>query len=92
MSDVLTTDEVADLLECEPKTIEEKLRRGELPGVKLGRSWMCPRQALLETLNDLAKKNLAEHLGEAPPIADLPGSRLGKRRTAPPLPKWQTSP
>lgn len=92
MNEVLTTDEVADLLECEPKTIEEKLRRGELPGVKLGRSWMCPRQALLETLNDLAKKNLAEHLAIAPPIAYLPSSQRGTKRTAPPLPKWPTNP
>lgn len=90
MSDVLTTDEVADLLECEPKTIEEKLRRGELPGVKFGRSWMLPRQALLETLNDLARKNLAEHLGEAPSIEnfDKKYGRVNLRKALPLLPKF----
>ena len=88
MSDVLTTDEVADLLECEPKTIEEKLRRGELPGVKFGRSWMLPRQALMETLNDLARKNLAEHLQVAQPLAN----RGGTKRTAPTLPKFPKFP
>lgn len=92
MGDILSTQEVAELLECESKTVEEKLRRGELPGVKLGRSWMCPRQALFETLNELAKKNLAEHLGAAPPIAGLTNSQRGKRHTAPTLPKWPTSP
>lgn len=92
ISEVLTTDEVAEMLECEPKTVEEKLRRGELPGVKLGRSWMCPKQALLETLNDLAKKNLADHIPIAPPIACLPSSQRGTRRSAPPLPKWPTNP
>lgn len=90
MSDVLTTDEVADLLECEPKTIEEKLRRGELPGVKFGRSWMLPRQALMETLNDLARKNLAEHLDKAPAIEnfDKKYGRVNLRKALPHLPKF----
>jgi excisionase family DNA binding protein len=91
MNPVLTTDEVADLLECEPETVEDKLRRGELPGIKLGRSWMCPRDALMETLNDLAKKNL-ETRHVPLPIGALPTTRRGTKRIAPPLPKWPTSP
>ena len=57
MSDILTKDEVAALLDCEPSTIEEKARTRELPGVKVGRSWIFPREALLKRLNEMALGN-----------------------------------
>ena len=52
--EILTRDEVAALLDCEPKTVEMKVRAGELPGVKFGRSWVFPRDALMQRLNDMA--------------------------------------
>lgn len=58
MNDILTTNEVAELLQCEVQTVEDRLRGGDLPGVKFGRSWMCPRYALLEAVNDLARQNI----------------------------------
>ena len=57
MNDVLDETEVAALVDCEPKTIQEKARLGELPAIKFGRSWRFPRAALLDALNDLAKAN-----------------------------------
>lgn len=54
MSDILNKDEVAALLDCEPATVEEKARKGELPGVKIGRSWRFPREALMRRLNEMA--------------------------------------
>lgn len=83
MIDVMTTNEVADLLDCEVKLVEERLRCGELPGLKMGRSWLCPRQALMETLNDLARSNLGVRMA-ATPIAGRPVSQRGRKRTAPP--------
>jgi excisionase family DNA binding protein len=52
--EILTKQEVAQLLDCELSTIEEKARTRELPGVKIGRSWIFPRQALLQRLNEIA--------------------------------------
>lgn len=52
--DILNKDEVADLLDCEPSTVEEKARTRELPAVKIGRSWLFPRQALMQRLNEMA--------------------------------------
>jgi excisionase family DNA binding protein len=60
MSDILTKDEVAALLDCEPSTIEEKARTRELPGVKIGRSWVFPREALLKRLNEIALRVATE--------------------------------
>lgn len=57
MNDVLNEVEVAAILDCEPKTVQEKARSGELPAVKFGRSWRFPRVALLQSLNDMALAN-----------------------------------
>jgi excisionase family DNA binding protein len=58
--DVLTEQEVAHILDCEPSTIQEKARRGELPGIKVGRSWRFPRIALLQALNEKALANIPQ--------------------------------
>lgn len=57
MAAVMSEDEVAALLDCEPKTVQEKARMGELPGVKFGRSWRFPKSALLEALHNKALAN-----------------------------------
>jgi len=57
MNDILTEEEVADILGCEVQTIQEKARTGELPGVKYGRPWRFPRTALLECLHEKAMAN-----------------------------------
>ena len=57
MNDVLNEAEVAEILDCEPSTVQEKARLGELPAIKFGRSWRFPRVALLESLNARALAN-----------------------------------
>jgi len=83
MNDILTTDEVADLLQCDVVTVENKLRKGELPGIKPGRSWMCPRVALMEVLNQQAHQNIAVYI--APPPMSVPAQRGRRRSTIPDL-------
>lgn len=81
MNDILTTNEVADLLQCDVTTVEDKLRRGELPGIKPGRSWMCPRVALLEVLNQQAHQNISVRPSRQPLNSPTPVQR-GRRRSA----------
>lgn len=57
MKDVLDENEVAEILDCEPSTVQEKARAGELPAVKFGRSWRFPRAALMEALHKKAMEN-----------------------------------
>jgi len=81
MNEILTKDEVAALLDCEPTTIEEKARRRELPGLKIGRSWIFPKEALMQRLNEIA---LRPPEPSPPPLAQV---RQGnQRRTLPVLP------
>lgn len=52
--EIMRKEEVAEWLDCEPSTVEEKARNRELPAVKIGRSWLFPRQAMLQRLNEMA--------------------------------------
>lgn len=79
-SDILSKEEVADMLDCEPSTVEEKARNHELPAVKIGRSWLFPRQALLQRLNEMAL---------ARPVVSRPRAvayEVQKKRSPPALP------
>lgn len=51
---VLSKEEVASLLQCDPATIEIKARTGELPAVKIGRSWVFMRETLFAKLFELS--------------------------------------
>jgi excisionase family DNA binding protein len=47
-SDLLTPDEVADVLRIQRSTVLDRLRRGALPGRKFGKSWLILRSQLEE--------------------------------------------
>lgn len=48
--DVLTLDQLAELLQVDEKTVRALAAKGDLPGRKLGREWRFSRQAVLEWL------------------------------------------
>lgn len=83
MKDVMSKDEVAEILDCEPVTVEEKARTGELPGVKFGRSWIFPRTALLECLNAKALENTKSRASKKP---DAKAVKNPFKRSPPALP------
>lgn len=51
---VLSVDDMAALLSCSAKTVEDLARRGELPGLKPGGGWIFPAGALAQRLDELA--------------------------------------
>ncbi|WP_120966792.1 helix-turn-helix domain-containing protein [Comamonas sp. lk] len=68
-SDIYTAVQIASLLKCDKETAEERIRSGDLPGIKFGKSWVIPRQALLQCLNEMALSEAAQRK------AELQGSR-----------------
>lgn len=46
---------LAAALGCEPETVQQQALAGVLPGVKFGRGWVFPREAVLEALNRAAR-------------------------------------
>jgi hypothetical protein len=81
---VLDVDQVAELLRCAPKTVQERARLGELPGLMWGRDWVFPVGALARRLDELALANKPAPAA-ASPSAVLVQMNAGKRpRRAPP--------
>jgi excisionase family DNA binding protein len=48
--DVLTIEQLAELLQVDEKTVRSLATKGELPGRKVGRQWRFSRQAVLDWL------------------------------------------
>jgi excisionase family DNA binding protein len=57
--DVLTIDQLAELLQVDEKTVRSLAAKGELPGRKLGRQWRFSRQAVLDWLATPERKRRA---------------------------------
>jgi excisionase family DNA binding protein len=45
-TDVMTTEELAEYLKLDPQTVYRKFRKGELPGVRIGKSIRFNRQVI----------------------------------------------
>lgn len=47
----LTVNQVAELLQVEPRTIRRNIEFGEIPARKIGRVWRIPKSFVLPYLN-----------------------------------------
>lgn len=90
MSDILDEHEVGALLACEASTVLAMARECQLPGIKLGRSWRFPREALLQWINRRALDHTVAKTPKAVPkaIAKAPP----KRKAPPSLPTLSGQP
>lgn len=105
MTEILTIERVAELLQCDSDTAAVQLNAGQLPGVKFGRRWVIPAQAFYERLHVLAIEQAAERRAaiadrRAAAVAqgaallvqgDQPAARGRKRRPLPQLPPLPTA-
>jgi excisionase family DNA binding protein len=57
--DVLTVEQLAELLQVDDKTVRALAAKGELPGRKLGRHWRFSRQAVFDWLATPERKRRA---------------------------------
>lgn len=78
---VLNAEEVAEALDCDVDTVNRRAASGDLPGIKIGRSWAFPIQALEDCLNEMAKIQMKTR--KNPPSQIRMRNRPG--RTAPSL-------
>lgn len=76
---IYNVTQVAELLGCTEEIVAERINTGDLPGVKFGRSWVIPEDALRARLNE---KALQEARDRREPKRIM-GSR---RKPIPPLP------
>ena len=90
MIEVYTAEQVAKVLGCSTKTVEDLARRGELTGIKPGGAWVFPAGALARRLDELALAQAAERRKPAKPLAvsaspASPTRRSGGARALPVL-------
>jgi hypothetical protein len=95
MSDFLTysIEEIKEILGCEEAAAIRRIDAGDLAAVKIGRSWIFPKAAFDQRLNELALEEAAERRlarSKPPPgaIFTQPPQAHGRRRARvpPPLP------
>ena len=88
----MTTDETigsedcAKLLRCTPEQVEELARAGEIPGLKLGRSWLFVRADLLAYLAEKARAEAQERRAKRQPVMNHKPDIKPRRRQPPALP------
>jgi len=56
---ILTVAEAAELLKLKPDSVREYLRRGQLPGRKIGREWRLSERALHDWLSVCGAEGIA---------------------------------
>lgn len=81
---VLDVDQVAQLLRCSPKTVQDRARDGDLPGLKWGIDWVFPIGALLRRLDEIALAQAALRREPNKPSAQLHDIKQRKSRRSPP--------
>lgn len=81
---LMTPEQAAEYLGCKPKTVRVRAARGELPGVKVGRDWRFPSEALDEALRIAAMANMAKRR-PAPTAVAVPKARKSRRSPMPTL-------
>ena len=67
MKEILTAEEVAEMLLCDIVTAADRLNRGVIPGLKFGRSWVIPAAAFYQRLNEMALEEAAQRRAESTP-------------------------
>lgn len=82
MDMIYNVTQVAEMLGCTEEIVAERLNNGDLPGVKFGRSWIIPADALRDRLNQKAMEEARDRRE--------PKRIMSKRRTPPTLPSVKT--
>lgn len=86
-ADTINAEQCAQLLQCNVETAEELTRKGELPGIKFGRSWIYVKADLLTYLAEKARRDAEERrmdLLNRQQVPKIPATSLKLRRKTPP--------
>lgn len=82
---ILVPEEAATLLRCTARTVEDRLRAGDLPGEKFGEGWILPTQALLQRINEIALEKMIERRNRQEKAPAFALVENGGRRAPPAL-------
>lgn len=91
LDETLGVEEAATLLRAEPATVMQFARRGELPGTRIGKSWVFLRDDVMAFLRMQIAQDTEERRQQAanaiiPVATAISPQRDGRRRPVPVLP------
>ena len=78
--ETIGSEDCAKILRCTPEQVEELARAGEIPGLKLGRSWLFVRGDLLAYLAEKAREEALQRRSRRQPAASTPEFNPSHRR------------
>lgn len=84
--DTIDSEDCAKLLHCTPEQVEELARAGDIPGLKLGRSWLFVRSDLLAYLAEKAREEAQQRRAKRQPVMNHKPDIKPRRRQPPMLP------
>lgn len=67
MSETIGSDDCSKMLMCTPELVEEMARLGDIPGLKIGRSWLFVKHDLLSYLAERARAEAQERRAKRQP-------------------------
>lgn len=73
MARILTVEQVAEKLQVKPLTVRDYLRKGKIPGCKLGRAWRVVESDLEQFLSGRPFESAGERISALGICADIPG-------------------
>lgn len=76
--DVLTPEQLAEVLGCTPEHVNALAASRNLPAVKFGRSWRFPAAALARFLDEQATANLTRPVQHVQAAAPTKATKRGK--------------
>lgn len=84
--ETMTAEEMAELMHCTVRQVEQLTRDGDLPAVKIGRSWLYVRADVLAFLSEEGRRNAAELKSKKTPasVTPLVPKSVRPRRMIPP--------
>lgn len=75
MPAILTTTQVAELLGCSTRTVEDHARSGRIPGAKFGDGWVFAADLVVEAVKDISLEGAKRR--RPPPAPEAPASHTG---------------
>lgn len=83
---LLDSEQVASLLKCSTRTVEDYARSGRLPAAKFGDGWVFPAEALMRAVNRIAEEEAGKRLvPPKPPAVKVAATPTSSRRVRPDL-------
>lgn len=83
MNEILTEEDISQLLDCDLKKIISLFEDGSFPGINLGKKWICPKDLFIDFLNKKALtrfvRSKAARLGIERKIASGELVQIGRR-------------